>query len=46
MLTISKHNTLKPLGILFRMFANNVCDTKYHKHCKDDYWGVLLLYVV
>ena len=30
-LAISKHDTLKPLGIQFRPFANNVRDTKDHK---------------
>ena len=32
-LIISKHDTLKPLGIQFRPFANSVRDTKYHKRC-------------
>ena len=30
-LAISRCDTLKPLGILFRPFANSVHDTKYHK---------------
>ena len=29
-LAISKCGTLTPLGIQFRPFTNNVCDTKYH----------------
>lgn len=30
-LAISLHDTLKPLGIQIRFFANNVRDTKYEK---------------
>jgi hypothetical protein len=30
-LAISGHDTLRPLGIYFRLFANSVYDTKYHK---------------
>ena len=30
-LAISECDTLKPLGIEFRHFANSVLDTKYHK---------------
>ena len=30
---ISGRDTLRLLGIWFRPFANNVCDTKYHKRC-------------
>ena len=32
-LAISGHDTLRPLGIYFRPFANSVHDTKYHKRC-------------
>ena len=32
-LTTSKCDTLKPLSIQFRLFANSVCDNKYHKWC-------------
>ena len=31
MLIISIHDTLRSLGIYFRLFANSVHDTKYHK---------------
>ena len=36
MLTINARDTLKPLGIQFRPFANSVHDTKYQKmaQCK------------
>jgi hypothetical protein len=32
-LVITKLDTLRPLGICFRPFANNECDTKHHKQC-------------
>ena len=32
-LTISGRDTLKPLGIWFRPFTNNVHYSKYHKRC-------------
>ena len=31
-LTFSGGDTLRPLDIYFRPFANIVCDTKYHEH--------------
>ena len=31
--TISRRDALKPLDISFKPFANNVCDSKYHKRC-------------
>ena len=31
-LVISRCDTLRPLGILFRPFTNNVHGTKYHNH--------------
>ena len=30
-LAINGHDTLRPLGIWFRPFANGAHDTKYHK---------------
>ena len=33
MLTITWHDTIRPLGIQFRPFVNNVSDTKFHKQC-------------
>lgn len=33
MLAISRCDTLRPLGISFEPFANNVRDTKYHVPC-------------
>ena len=35
-LAISGRDTLRPLGIWFRPFANSVCDTTYHKRCSED----------
>ena len=32
MLTISDRDALKPLGIKIELFANSVCDTKYHNY--------------
>ena len=33
MLIIHRHDTLKPLDIQFKLFANKVHETKYHKRC-------------
>ena len=33
MLTISRCDSLRPLGISFRLFANNLCDVKYQTWC-------------
>ena len=30
-LVINGHDTMRPLGIQFKSFANSVCDTKYLK---------------
>ena len=35
-LAISGRDTLRPLGILFRPWANSVRDTKYNKRCSED----------
>ena len=32
-LAIRGHDTLRPLGIQFMCFANNMLDIKYHKQC-------------
>ena len=34
-LAIDGHETLRPLGIYWRPFANGVRDTKYHKYFSD-----------
>ena len=36
MLTISGSDTLRPLGILFRLFTNSVHDIEYHKWCTNE----------
>ena len=33
MLVIYERDTSRSLGIEFKCFAKNVCDTKYYKHC-------------
>jgi hypothetical protein len=37
-LVFSKDDTLRPLVIYFRPFANSVCDIEYHKWCKKHVW--------
>ena len=39
--TISKHDTLRPLGIQFRPFADSVHDIKYLKRCSKACIGIL-----
>lgn len=34
-LTISGRDIARPLGIYFRLFANNIHDIKYHNQCSD-----------
>ena len=34
-LAMREPNTLRPLGISFRPFANSLRYTKYHKQCSD-----------
>ena len=41
MLIISGHGTSRPLGILCRPFANNACDTKYHRLCSGHFFMTL-----
>ena len=42
-LAISGRDTLRPLGILLRLFANIVRDTKYHKQCSPYNVGGILV---
>ena len=44
-LTISRPGTLRPLGIWFEPFANNICDTKYHKWCSIPQYNSSVHYV-
>ena len=39
---ISEHDTLRPLGIQFRPFANSARDTKHHKH-GDGVWEITIV---